>query len=211
METQAPARTPSWIKHVVVFPIVTVAATIAFEAFGITGFFALMLCGGLWMLFLFRSMRWYRIQTIPKLVGGLVTVVLILLVRPPLPDGVPIHLADLLFRELLEGRDREQTYYLEVDGNDPTPELLQRLADTGVNLKPRSAAPLQKAGGKDEEPRVAGTVLSVGKLDRRVVLVVSLAVDINATSDTGSRSGRRCIVLRLTRWWIMGSDRSWGS
>ena len=223
VKAREPVGARRWILHLLVYPCVVLAATLAVELFGVPGLVILAPAVAVWTWTLVRFLRRDRRLIGPKLGFLALTVFAIMILRPASPGRLPNDLAEVLLRELLEDAS-DEIYYIEVDGQDPSPDLLRRLADLGVRLKPRSMAMI---GGpdypreefarsisnnvKDRDTGEYGTVLSVGNLDRDRAYIVSLTVDIGYYMGTLAAEGRRCLVMHLGRWRITGATMWWAS
>jgi len=211
-----------WVFFLVVYPCAVIAATVGVEQVGVTGLVVLVLFAIIWTSALLRCV-WRSRWLIPRMLGFLgVIAVALLLLRPAVPDRIPDDLAEVLLRELLKDPYPGWVYFVEVDGKDASPDLLHRLADLGVRLKPGSKAMVggrdypreeydisKRNSVKDRDSGEYGTLLSVAKLSREGSYVLSLSVDIGSHTGGLSGHGKRCLVLRLGGWKITGSTMIW--
>lgn len=207
-----------WCVFLAAYPCAVIAATAGAELVGVTGFLVLVLAALLWTSALIRYI-WRSRWLVPRMLGFLgVTVVATLLLRPAVPASTPEDLAEILLRELLKNPSPGRVYFVEVDGKDASPELLERLADLGVRLKPGSKAmfdypekEFDKAKWnhvKDRDTGKYGTLLRVGNLARDSY-IFSLAVDIGSHTGGLNAYGTRCLVMNLGGWRITGSPMVW--
>ena len=221
MGTREPVASRRWTLHLLVYPCAVIAATLAVELAGVTGLVILAPSAAVWTWAFIRCLwRDWRLMG-PKLGFLALTGLAIMILRPAPPGRVADDLAEVLLRELLEHHSRDRVYFVEVDGEDASPELLRRLADIDVRLKPRSMAVV--AGEdlfmedstphtvKDRRTGEYGTLLSVGNVHRERSYILSLVVDIGSFTGDLWAYGKRCRLVRIGRWRITRCTSDWES
>jgi len=209
-------------------PGAAVALAFGVEMLGVSAVFVLAPSAVAWLASFVHALARRR-RLLPSKVAGVVLAAgLLEVLRPAPPRDIPPELAELLLRDLLSESRAHGVHYVDVDGDDPDPALLERLATPGIRLKPRSAALIRSAPtiqelGPEERGRLSqhnvvdresgkpGVLLHIDHLTAEPGYLFSLGVDAGSYSGTLSAWGYRHVVMHVGRWMVTGLTKSWVS